>query len=227
MTDKQFMLLQVNDAAFPIGAYAHSYGLETYIQEGLVRTAAEASRYIESNLRASFLFSELLAVKLAYCLAMDENLVGLEELSALLAASKTPREIRLASQKLGARFAKVVIVLLPPDAFFTRFAASMSKEKAGHAVLYGVFAACAGIAPDDALGAFLYAQTSAMVTCCVKTIPLSQTDGQRILVEVRANFGEILSALDGLCESDLCRACPGLAIRAMRHENLYSRLYMS
>ena len=29
---KKFLLLQVNDALFPIGAYSHSYGLETYIQ---------------------------------------------------------------------------------------------------------------------------------------------------------------------------------------------------
>ena len=27
---KKFLLLQVNDALFPIGAYSHSYGLETY-----------------------------------------------------------------------------------------------------------------------------------------------------------------------------------------------------
>ena len=37
MTDgiSKFLLLQVNDALFPIGGYSHSYGLETYIQKGL------------------------------------------------------------------------------------------------------------------------------------------------------------------------------------------------
>ena len=33
---KKFLLLQVNDALFPIGAYSHSYGLETYIQKNLL-----------------------------------------------------------------------------------------------------------------------------------------------------------------------------------------------
>ena len=32
----KFFLLQVNDALFPIGGYSHSYGLETYIQKGIV-----------------------------------------------------------------------------------------------------------------------------------------------------------------------------------------------
>ena len=36
-----FLLLELNDALFPIGAYAHSYGLETYVQQGLVHDAAK------------------------------------------------------------------------------------------------------------------------------------------------------------------------------------------
>lgn len=35
MSEKQFYLLQVNDALFPIGGYSHSQGLETYIQREL------------------------------------------------------------------------------------------------------------------------------------------------------------------------------------------------
>ena len=37
MSEKQFYLLQVNDALFPIGGYSHSQGLETYIQRGIVQ----------------------------------------------------------------------------------------------------------------------------------------------------------------------------------------------
>ena len=31
MSELNFYLLQINDALFPIGAYSHSQGLETYI----------------------------------------------------------------------------------------------------------------------------------------------------------------------------------------------------
>ena len=40
MSEKQFYLLQVNDALFPIGGYSHSQGLETYIQRGIVHNVA-------------------------------------------------------------------------------------------------------------------------------------------------------------------------------------------
>ena len=46
MSEKQFYLLQVNDALFPIGGYSHSQGLETYIQRGIVRDIDTAREYI-------------------------------------------------------------------------------------------------------------------------------------------------------------------------------------
>lgn len=41
-----FILFQINDALFPIGAYSHSYGLETYIQKNLVRDVDSAYEYL-------------------------------------------------------------------------------------------------------------------------------------------------------------------------------------
>ena len=52
MSEKQFYLLQVNDALFPIGGYSHSQGLETYIQRGIVHnvdTARECILLTKSN----------------------------------------------------------------------------------------------------------------------------------------------------------------------------------
>ena len=46
MSEKQFYLLQVNDALFPIGGYSHSQGLETYIQRGIVHDTDTAREYI-------------------------------------------------------------------------------------------------------------------------------------------------------------------------------------
>ena len=40
--NSKFLLLQINDAMFPIGAYSHSYGLETYIQNGIVHDSQTA-----------------------------------------------------------------------------------------------------------------------------------------------------------------------------------------
>ena len=46
-----FMLFQINDSLFPIGAYSHSYGLETYIQKKLVTNVDTAFEYLKCNLK--------------------------------------------------------------------------------------------------------------------------------------------------------------------------------
>ena len=51
MSEKQFYLLQVNDALFPIGGYSHSQGLETYIQRGIVHDADTAREYITHKIK--------------------------------------------------------------------------------------------------------------------------------------------------------------------------------
>ena len=63
---RQFYLLQVNDALFPIGGYSHSQGLETYIQKGIVHDWETACEYITQKLRWSLLYKDLLGVRLAF-----------------------------------------------------------------------------------------------------------------------------------------------------------------
>ena len=63
MSELNFYLLQINDALFPIGAYSHSQGLETYIQRGIVHDEATAKEYIHHKIRWNLAFTELLVRK--------------------------------------------------------------------------------------------------------------------------------------------------------------------
>ena len=106
MTDgiSKFLLLQVNDALFPIGGYSHSYGLETYIQKGIVKDADSAGEFIRKRLQYNFFYNEFFAVRLAWEYAAEGDLKAVVGLEAVMEAGKIPRETREASRKLGARF---------------------------------------------------------------------------------------------------------------------------
>ncbi len=219
-----FLLLQINDSAFPIGSYTHSFGLESYIQLGNIKTKQDALCYIQANLHTQMLYTDLLAIALIF--QAKEDLEKILEIESIIHISTSPKELREGYLKLGSRFIKTIQKLpLKPNAFFEKYL-KMSKT-AMHATAYGVFCAAYDKDYHAAIRHYLYAQTSNLITNCVKSIPLSQHDGQVILSLLHGEFEQICQKLEHLKQEDLCTSSMHYDIKAMQHEYLYSRLYMS
>lgn len=225
----KFFLLQVNDALFPIGGYSHSYGLETYIQKGIVHDEDSAEEFIHKRLEYNFLYNEFLAVRLGWEYAVSGDLTAISRLEEIMEAGKIPRETREASRKLGSRFIKTLSALEIPreNRVFEEYREARKGKSVHHAVAYGVFCGAAGITREEALEHFLYAQTSAMVTNCVKTIPLSQSSGQKLLSGCYPLLQKLTREVKELGEEWLGLSGSGFDLRCMQHEGLYSRIYMS
>ena len=235
MNTSLLSLLQLSDPALPIGGYAHSGGLETYVQEGLVHDPATAKTFVREMLRTSLFYTDAALVALAHD-AAEVQAAGkppaetlghtsaetLEDLDALCEAIKIPKEIREASRKLGSRLLKI-------------FGQSAARA-AGHAgspaithypVVFGYCAASQQIPKPDALTGFYYNAAAGIVTNCVKLIPIGQQEGQQILLSLQPLIHELTEKSQNPDKDLIGRCCTALDIRCMQHEQLYSRLYMS
>ena len=170
MKERDFYLLQVNDALFPIGGYSHSQGLETYSQKGLVHDEKSAEEYIRNRLRWSLTYTDLLAVRLAYEYAQQEELEKLEELEELLEASRVPAEQREAARKMGSRFAKTIERLELSVCAMGIFPDFLEKRKGKTFISVEEFAACCSklskthIEQLKALGAFAGMADTSQIT---------------------------------------------------------------
>lgn len=230
MSEKKFYLLQVNDALFPIGGYSHSQGLETYIQRGIVHDEQSAKEYILNKIKWSIAHTELLAARLSYEAAVREDLSELTKIEEILEASRIPMEQRKASEKMGSRFIKTIEKMglsICADGVLRKYLDAQKAKPINHCCVYGVFCAAMKIELTEVLSHYLYGQTSAMVTNCVKTVPLSQSAGQMLLSDCYVLFQEVLEQVMNWDKSELCLSAPGFDIRGIQHERLYSRLYMS
>ena len=218
-----FLLLQINDSAFPIGSYTQSFGLETYVQYGLIKNKDHAYKYLKALLHTQMLYTDLLAIKLVYS---APDLQAILHIESLMNAATSARETRQGMQKLGARFIKTLqSMTLEHCKEFIDY--SKASKNPTHPSAYAIFCKSQNIAFDDALQNYIYAQTSNALTNCVKLVPLSQYDGQAILSMLYQDFKILCSRVQNLDIEDFCNANAHNDIKAMQHETLHSRLYMS
>jgi urease accessory protein len=204
-------LLHLSDPTLPIGAYTHSNGLETYVQQGLITNGGEAALYIRNMLEHNLPYNDALFAALAYKASSDAEALALleDECTAL----KAPVELRQASQKLGIRLLKL-------------FGDRQYSIK-HYCLVYGVYACKLGIPLEEALTAFYYNAATGMVTNCVKLVPLGQQEGQQILLSLLSLLPELTNKTLNIPRELAGRCSFAFDIRSMQHERLYSRLYMS
>ena len=221
-------ILHITDPTLPIGGFSHSNGLETYVQQNLVKNKTSTQQFVESMLRNNYRFNDGLAVKLAYDFTLENNLEQLLALDNESNALKAPREVREGSQKLGTRLIKIYVQLLNNPFLDTINELIAQKKMQGHyAVVYGIVTALLKIDQEKAVCGFLYNGAVSMITNAVKLVPIGQADGQQIIFNVQQLIEDTALEIMEL-DRDMHGVCnAALDIKCMEHEHLYSRLYMS
>ncbi len=219
-------LLHISDPTLPIGGYAHSYGLESYVQRGVVCDVQTAKTFVNNSLHYNLKFNDALYVRVAWESTTRERYDELATFDEECTALKSPMEIRMASLKLGVRLLKIFNRRLSGEGVDAM--ARIVKSGGGHyPIIYGAIAALLGLSLRDTLLSFYYNSMVCMVTNAVKLIPLGQLSGQDIIFEMEEELEQLCEETI-LLDVEVRGVCAvGFDIKSMQHERLYSRLYMS
>lgn len=226
--DQLGALLHLVDPTLPIGGFNHSYGLETFVQQGIVKDKASLAEYVQTQLKQNWVYNDGAYLSLAFEAAVKQDIATLVELDQHCGASKIARESREACFKLGIRLLKIFIRYETSPAL-TQFEKAIEQQqcKGYYPIIFAIIATSLALSKQQALFAFYYNSAVGVITNGVKLIPLSQMDGQDILVALRPMLTQAVAASENPDPAWIGAATIGNDIRAMQHETLYSRLYMS
>ena len=228
MTDALLALLQFADGLFPAGGFAHSFGLETYVQDGAVTDRDGLQAFVAAHLEGSAGPADAVAAATSVRLAAAGDLAGWVALDARLEAMKAVPETRAASRQMGRQTLRVAAATAN-DPFVADVARAVEDGLAGghHATVLGAALGRAGVEPAAAAAAYLYSTAALLVGAGLRLIALGQLDGQRVLTATRPLIARLAASAAAAAPEDMWSFNPGLELAGLRHATLDTRLFRS
>ena len=218
-------LLQLASPSLPIGAYSYSQGMETAIERGVVKDEASAHRWIIDHLHQVVAqFEAPILWRLLQAFSVNDK-GAVNDWTEVFIAARDSAEFRAETIQMGYSLAKLVADLKIADDTLLALLQSQAEIPLPTAL------ACAAVAlqvPHEAvmLGS-LFSWAENQVLVCVKSVPLGQVSGQRLLLSLRPELELAARKAQQLPGDELSNWAPGLSLLSMQHEVQYSRLYRS
>lgn len=227
--DKQLLsILQLCDSNFPTGAFSHSFGLETYIQENKVYDPDSFMQWLKIYLNEQLIHSDGLACKLIYEALVLGEYEKVWKLDRMLMVQNLPRETREGSKRMGESMAKLIQSLYDIPIVQEYANRIKRKQSFGHpAVVFSMVAQHLGISLDSTILYYLYSSISSIVQNAVRAVPLGQTAGQKIILSIQDPLVDAVKKVLDMDEEDFGIVSPGLELSQMLHERVNIRIFMS
>ena len=210
-------LLQVFDSQFPVGAFVHSGGLETYGH--LPLDTRGLGRLMGNQVRLGWGRLDLAAACLAWR-SCDESEV-LDGLCKEVDASKIIPGQRSSSLRLGRRMLTLLARLYPERV------SGRPLPKPHQAIVVGVFCGRMGIPESDCALAFAQSTATASLAAATRSMELSPGQAQEILTELQPSLVRQVETVRADPEASLFSSTPALDIRCHQQAYLRTRLFQS
>jgi urease accessory protein len=218
-------LLHLASPALPIGAYSYSQGLEAAVNARIIHNAATCHCWIEEGLRHVLAVNELPILGILLHNWETDNFFELQRFNARFLASRETSELRRETEQMGWSLSQLAAELEWGNE--TRRILLARLKPIGLPAAFAFAATSFAIDNEPALAAYAFNWVENQVAAALKTVPLGQTAGQRILFSMHDYIPEVVCRAVAMTSEEICTFAPHLGILAARHENQYSRLFRS
>lgn len=230
--NSQNSLLYLLQLAFaPVGAFSYSEAIESLVEMGAIDSEISLKNWLQNSLQFGAIRIEAAIVYRAFRAAGAGDLAALSYWNDWATAAKETEELRLQSWQMGRTLVRLLLDLRSPAISPLTVPVKDLVEAAGNpcnfAIAFGIAAAAWQIAAETAVLGYLYSWAANLASAGVKLIPLGQTSGQQLLLDLHSQISFTAREVLQLEDDDLSSCSWGLALASMAHETQYSRLFRS
>lgn len=218
-------LLQLSSTMLPVGAYSYSQGLEWAIESGEVHDAASAKNWITDVLTLYLTHYELPILARLYDAWSRQDTNAISTWDAYFQAGRDSSEALAETRQMGYSMGRLLNDLddIPHD--FLHQVNALTNP--AFITLYAGISQLWGIKVQEALHAYAWSWIENQVSAAMKTVPLGQVAGQKMMLALGNELPALVTQALSLDDSQISNFMPGLSIAACRHETQYSRLFRS
>ena len=215
-------LWQLISPALPVGAYAYSGGLESALHAEWLRNPRDVEQWITGLLQHTLCHLDIPVLQRCYQAWTMADVEQVEYWSRFILAARESSELYAEDLQLGRALATLLSDLDIPEAQALRL-----SDIAPFVCLL----ALAGVkwcVPIDQLAAgWLWSWSENQVAAAIKLMPLGQTAGQKMLMNIARVIPNAVAIGLTLDDEDIGAMAAGLGIASAWHETQYSRLFRS
>ena len=217
-------LIWLASPALPVGGFAYSEVLEAAVERAEVATESIASDWLSDQLQLSLARSDLPVIAQAVAAWRADDLPRITELNNWLLQTRETSELRAQTEQMGRSLVEWLRNHEGVDAAHVEACAELPPT---YPVAFALAASQTGAGVRDCLLAYAFGWAENMVQAALKSVPLGQSSGQRILARLSRNIPAAVESAMALGDDERQSFSPMLAILSSQHETQYSRLFRS
>ncbi len=217
-------LIWLASPALPVGGFSYSEGFESAVESAGVTNEDAAAGWISDQLHLTLARGDLAVMAQAIPAWRTDDMPRIKSLNDWVLQTRETSEFRAQTEQMGR---SLLEWLRNHEGTNTAHIQACAALPPTYPVAFALAASQTAADTRDCLLAYAFGWAENMMQAALKSVPLGQSAGQRILARLSREIPPAVETALTLADDERQAFSPMLAILSSQHETQYSRLFRS